>query len=210
MLIIHHYKIRTCILSHIYILPSPPEKMTKPKKQKIKEERKEIKIIRVIQENNLKEIKPEKKLRMERGQAFEELRAPRGDFDEFMEGERTVSLLKSDQIQNTQNLEKELALIPSPATTAGEENNTLNYSPSKGYGKSGYGDHSYETNNQYNTGRAETMRTTPSLDQERTFVPLHDQERERAQQSTRSQQERVMDYTTNIQPEEKKKKRFEG
>ncbi len=183
--------------------------MAKPKKQKFKEERKEIKIVRIIQENNIKEIKPEKKLRVERGQAFEELRAPRGDFDEFMEGERTVSLLKSDQIQNTPNLEKELALIPSPATTAGEESNTLNYSASGGYGKSGYGDHSYETNNQYSTGRAETMQTAGTA-QERTFVPLHDQDRERAHQSTRSQQDRVMDYTANIQPEEKKKKRFEG
>lgn len=190
-------------MAEIYILFLSFINMAKQKKGK-KEERKEIKVIRVIKEEPIKEIKNEEKKEEDKApDVFE-------DIDDFISpdrGERPVSILNSGQVQN---LEQDLAMVPS-ITAAREEENNIKYGDAGGYGKMGYGDFNYEVNKNYNTGMEGQM-IAPG--EGRGFTVPRDMEAERVRNSTRSAQDKAMDYSNRVQAdtgeEEKKKKRVVG
>ena len=105
--------------------------MKRPKKKL--EERKEIKILRVVKEDQGKIKEEREKEQVIDPAALETFIAPRDD--ELKE--RPVALLKETSVEN---LEEELALVPRAPTR--EEENPVKYGPASGMygGEGGYGD----------------------------------------------------------------------
>ncbi len=182
--------------------------MGKLKKQKPLEERKEIKILRII-DNPLKEIKSRERK--------EEIivQEPLGGFEAFISRddvseEEAVAPLGSDA-SPVQNLEQDLALIPS-FTAPANENDAIKYGSGGGYGNIGYGDVNYTMNKQYNVDTGGASLALGSQEPGRQFVNVGNEESRRVQDATRSQQDKSMDYTSKaqMQGEEKKKRMVEG
>lgn len=182
--------------------------MKKPKKQKPREERKEIKILRVI-ESPMKEIKSrEKKEKI----AVQE---PLGGFEDFISRddapEEEIAAPLGSDASPVQNLEQDLSLIPS-FTAPANESDAIKYGSGGGYGNMGYGDVNYTMNKQYNVDTGGASITLGSQEPGRQFVNVGNEESRRVQNATRSQQDKLMDYASQIrtQTEEKKKRMVEG
>lgn len=185
--------------------------MKKQKRQKSqeKEEKKEIKILHTVREDPGKIKEEKRKEQVFDTAALETFIAPR---DEERNEEMPVALLRSEI--PVENLEEELALVPRSPT---QEETTVKYGPASGlyggeggYGNLGYGNIQYEANNKYQSGMEPMRGFGGEENRERPFVPRN-LEVERVQQTTKSVQDRAMDYSSRIKPEEeKKRKRAEG
>ncbi len=186
--------------------------MKKQKKQKVNEERKEIKILRAVKESSVKEIKKEEKeeQNIQRVEHLEEFASFISREEERSE-EQPVALLKEVPVEN---LEEELALVPRSSTP---EDEGVKYGPASGlyggeggYGNLGYGNIQYEANQKYQTGMEPVRSSGVEEERGRQFIPGNI-EAERVQKTTRSIQDRAMDYSSRVKlEEEKKKRRAEG